>query len=170
MKKQKIDENKTKEIIVISDDEECDEYKTELSPSEIYEKRNEAKKIEKELKELEQKKEKIENELDKENKLKDVYDEFKKERDQFVFKIEYEDSSFNESMAKNYLSAVLKGSAKNQGKDIKIVKSKIIQNFLWFKIDKKIIIKWFIKKIEAKENFLGFKVTQLRVNNFFEDI
>lgn len=170
MKKQKLDENKVKEILIISDDDEGEEYKNDLSPSEIYEKQNEAKKIEKELKELEQKKEKIENELDKETKLKDIYEEFKKERDQFIFKIEYEDSTFHESLAKNYLSAVLRGTAKNQGKDVKILKSKNIQNYLWFKLDKKIIIKWFIKKIEAKENFLGFKVTQLRVNNFFEDI
>lgn len=169
MKKQKIDENKVKEIIVISDDED-EEYKNDLSPSEIYEKQNEAKKIEKELKELEQKKEKIESELDKETKLKDIYEEFKKERDQFIFKIEYEDSNFHESLAKNYLSAVVRGTAKNQGKDVKILKSKNIQNYLWFKVDKKMVIKWFIKKIEAKENFIGFKVTQLRVNNFFEDI
>lgn len=169
MKKQKIDENKVKEILIVSDNEEED-YKTDLSPSEIYEKQNEAKKIEKEMKELEQKKEKIENELDKETKLKDIYEEFKKERDQFIFKIEYEDENFHESLAKNYLSAVLKGTAKGQGKDIKILKSKNIQNYLWFKVDKKMVIKWFIKKIEAKENFIGFKVTQLRINNFFEDI
>lgn len=169
MKKQKLDENKVKEILIVSDNEE-EEYKTDLSPSEIYEKQNEAKKIEKEMKELEQKKEKIENELDKETKLKDIYEEFKKERDQFIFKIEYEDENFHESLAKNYLSAVLKGTAKGQGKDIKILKSKNIQNYLWFKVDKKMVIKWFIKKIEAKENFIGFKVTQLRVNNFFEDI
>lgn len=169
MKKQKIDENKVKEILIVSDDED-EEYKTDLSPSEIYEKQNEAKKIEKEMKELEQKKEKIENELDKETKLKDIYEEFKKERDQFVFKIEYQDENFHESLAKNYLSAVLRGTGKSQGKDIKILKSKNIQNYLWFKVDKKIIIKWFFKKIEAKDNFVGFKVTQLRVNNFFEDI
>ena len=169
MKRQKIDENKVKEILIVSDDDE-EEYKNDLSPSEIYEKQNEAKKIEKEMKELEQKKEKIESELDKETKLKDIYEDFKKERDQFIFKIEYEDENFHENLAKNYLSAVLRGTAKNQGKDIKIIRNKNIQNYLWFKIDKKIVIKWFIKKIEAKENFLGFKVTQLRVNNFFEDI
>ena len=170
MKKQKIDENSLKEIKIISDEDSEDETKNELSPSEIFEKQKEAKKIEQQLRELEKEKEKIENELDKENKLKEIYDEFKKERDQFIFKIEFDDSNFHELQAKNYITAVLKGMGKNQGKDIKILKTKTLLDYIWFKIDIKITIKWFIRKIEKKENFVGFKITQFRINNFFEDI
>lgn len=186
MKKQKINENHTKLKIVDdeyanlrSDDIKIEEFenehntieiKNELTPSEIYEKQQEAKEIEQKMKELEKKKEKIENELDKENKLKDIYDFFKNERDQFVFKVEYKDQNFYENSAKGYITAILKGIGKSQNKEIKVLKVKILSNYLWFKLNEKIFVKWFVKKIEQKNDFVGFTITQFRAPYFFEDI
>ena len=93
-----------------------------------------------------------------------------KKKNQFVFKIEYDDGTFHEKSAKNYLSAVLKGTAKSQGLDIKILNIKTLSNYVWLETDYEFNVKWFKRKINGKESFIGFSLTQLRANNFFKDI
>lgn len=171
MKKQKINEKEVKNIIIEDDeDNEIFELEQNLSSNEIMKKQEQNKQIEKKMKELEKEKEEIEKELNKGNKMKELYEYFRKERNEFVFDINYDDGNFYETSAKNYLTAIMKNMGKQQEKEIKIIGYKVLNNYLWFKINNKIILKWINRKVEGKGNYPGLSITQLRPSNFFEDI
>lgn len=170
MKKQKVSEKEIKEIPVInlSDDDNVskDNEDYELSPEEIYEKKQKTKEISDQIKELEKQKEDLNKELNYKNTLDELYESFKKPKDEFVFKVEFNDKNFKETIAKNYILAIIKSKCE----DIKVIKYKRFIYYLWFKLNKEITIRWFIKKVQDKDNLPGFKITQLRCDRFFEDI
>lgn len=169
-KRQKLTET-TEKIVYDEESDGIFNLENDLSPNEIIEKQNKTKEISKKMQELEKEKDKIEEELNKGNKLKEMYDSFKKERDEFVFKIDYEDGEFHETSGRNYVGAILKSVAQQQGKeDLKVLKFKSILNYIWLKTNHKIVLKWLSKKVPQRDTFSGFSITQLRADNFFNDI
>lgn len=174
MKKQKIDEKISKVTEIAEDNSDDEEEKVlndnSLTPTEIYQKQKQTRELNKQIEELIKQKQNIEEQMNQKDYLRTFFDDLKKPRDQFVFKLIYDDGIFHEESAKNYLSAVLKSSAKEQNQEIQILKIKTLSNYIWFKLDNKIVIKWFTRRINGKENFIGSNLTQLRPSNFFEDI
>ena len=162
---------KNDEPLTISDENEIFEIIDELSSEKILEKQEKIKELSKQLKEIEREKEEINKELNKGNKFKELQESFNKSKNEFVFKVHYDNDVFYESSAKNYLTAIIKNMAKQQGiDDIKINQFKTLQNYLWFKLSEKMVIKWLYKRIDGKGDRVGFLITQLRSENFFNDI
>ena len=174
MKKQKIDEKNFVEtpgqLIEDNSDEEKALNENSLTPSELYQKQKQARELNRQIEDLIKQKQDIEEQLNQKDYLRSYFDDLKKQRDQFVFKVIYDDGIFHEESAKNYLTAVLKSVAKEQNKEIQILKIKILSNYVWFKLDNKISLKWFTRRVNGKENFVGSNITQLRPYNFFDDI
>lgn len=104
-------------------------------------------------------------------KAKELFDYFKIPRDQFVFKVVYENGEFYEKAAKNYILAILKKMCFLQTKEeLNVLEYKNLSNYLWFKIDKKIRLNWLIKKSKGNEKFQSHTISQIRNEHFFEDI
>lgn len=139
----------------------------ELSAEEIMEKNKQKKEIEQKMKELEEEKEKIDSEIGKEKKIKNLYEFFKSPRTKFVFKVSYDDGIFRESCVKNYFSVVVK---KICDSETKIIKWKILNDYVWFETDKPVLMKWVQRQTEAKDNLTRFTIFQLRPDCFFEYI
>lgn len=153
----------------IEEEEESifDNKEKELSTEEVLEKQKQSKELSEKMKQLEEEKEKIEEELNKENKIKELYEYFKTPRSEFVFKVTYDDENFRENSIKNYLSAIVKNLG-NQS--IKILKWKILNNYVWFKTDQSLIIRWVNKRINSRSDLASFNMIQLRPDKFFEYI
>ena len=170
--------NEIKETPKESSNEENDndeiEYEemsfVEPSFEEIQKSQMQLKDVINKIKELQEEEKKIDDFL-KGTRAKELFDYFKIPRDQFVFKVVYENGEFYEKAAKNYIIAILKRICFSQTKEeLKILEYKNLSNYLWFKLDKKIRLPWLVKKSKGNENFHKHTITQMRNDHFFEDI
>ena len=147
-----------------------DIYYNEPSLEEIQNAQTELSQVSKKMKLLQQEEKKLENLL-KGTKAKELINCFRVPRDEFVFKIIYDNGEFYEKAAKNYLTVILKKTCLSQTKtELEILDSKCLSNYMWFKVNKKIKINWLVKKSKQNDNYQSHTITQLRVNQFFEDL
>lgn len=155
-----------------TDDDEIYDIVNELSSEKILEKKERIKKLSEKLKEIEKEKDEINEELNKGNKFRELQESFDKAKNEFVFKVTFDDGIFYENTSKKYISAILKNVAKQQKvENMKIIQYKTLQNYLWFKLNEKLVIKWMYKKVDSRsEHSSGFMITQLRSESFFNDI
>lgn len=126
--------------------------------------------VTKKMKSLKEEEKKLDNIL-KGTKAKELLNNFKIPRDEFVFKVTYDNGEFYEKAAKNYLNAILKRLCFVQTKsELEIIDYKCLLDYLWFKTNRKIKVSWLVKKSKPNDNFQSHTITQLRASHFFEDI
>ena len=77
-----------------SDENDIFDIVEELSSEKILEKQEKVKELSKQLKEIEREKEEINKELNKGNKFKELQESFNKSKNEFVFKVTYDNYVF----------------------------------------------------------------------------
>lgn len=140
-------------------------------PEDIYKKEQEKNEIQKKMQELEKEMQEVDKQIESKTNIKLIKEYVKEKRNEFVFKVVYEDGNFYELSAKNYIKAILRNESKKQNNPVKDIKIKTIENCIWFKTDKPLILDWIQKKVESKPGYgCGCLITQLRHNKFFDDL
>ena len=126
--------------------------------------------VSKQIKQLQEEQKKLDDFL-KGTKAKELTNYFKLSRNEFVFKVTYDNNEFYEKSAKNYIIAILKRTCLNQTKEeLTIMDYKCLSNYLWFKTNVKFKVNWLVKKSKPNDDYQGHTISQLRSTNFFEDI
>lgn len=100
----------------------------------------------------------------------DLLEEFKKPRDELLFKVSFENGLFYEMNAKKYLTSIINNQEAEiiEYKMIKMIRPKE-EIFLYFKLNKKICLRKVYFQSSKKGDLPRMKISQLRPNYFFID-